>query len=211
MAGNWTKKQGKIFLLKPESVLVQEEQDNREQTFRFNWKSDKDKKDKWAVILYHDESKGTSQYSEPFKLNQKQIGVLSAAELDAPAAGGDFADAGSHIMTDSIPVDAHNEEDDIEGNNMGVVGPADTGSVGGGSGPAVVSGGIGASGGVGGMKAGGCSLFSGANRTETNTTIPAIAIFSLFVSLCCYRGKNGCSTSQIIPIRQGVSRPLLFS
>lgn len=185
-------KQGKKFLVKPKVASVKVLGGGYEQLLRFGM--NKDLHWKVAVLVFHDGNKGSSTYSKTFVLNPKDIrGILSAAELDAPAAGGDLADAGSHVMTDAIPTDSADEDDSVERSGMGVIGPADGGSGGGpeAGGPAVISGGIGAAGGgAGGIKAGGCSLMSGVPKSLRAVATQCLVWLSLLASIGLCRSRK---------------------
>lgn len=173
--------QGKEFLVRPKLASLKLHSGAYEQLLHFGM--NKDLYHKMAVLVFNDGKKGSSVYSKTFVLNDKDgKGILSAAELDAPAAGGDLADAGSHSVTDALPTDSADEEDSAEESGMGVVGPADDGAGGGiaggpsNGGPAILSGGIGAAGGgAGGIKAGGCSLI--ADNSKSLLVLPLRTLF----------------------------------
>lgn len=178
-------KQGKTFVaVKLELVSIKGNAGNYERLFRFVWNDDNEHlKNEQVTLLLQDPQKRSSQYSGDFCLNEKDIGILSAVELDAPAAGGDLNDAGSHSVGDTIPVDSPDDDDSVSESGMGVAGPAGTGSAGA---PAVISGGIGgAPGSIGGIQAAGCSLSAGFGSAKNfAASYGGILILLLFLVFC---------------------------
>lgn len=112
---------------------------------RFEMNSDYEDDD--AVALFHHPLYGSSTYSYVFNLNPCPPGVLSASDMEAPAAsGGSGSGAGPIDSAATIPGD---DDSDDEGSSM-AANPIGGASSGGG---AVQAGGLGGSGAPGG---GGC-------------------------------------------------------